>query len=110
MKPGVPFVAFSLHPDDDDLHVTTLTGNRVKKNDMRESTLGDLELLNMRGLDEAAKMLGMYFLGMMQIEYPEKFNKYPKLIFEIPPGPSKERLDQIEQNLRFTGSEGGTDI
>lgn len=87
MKSGLAFIAFSLHPDDDDLHVSTLSGNRVAKNDIRESTFSNLEMYNERSLEETATIIGKYVLGMLQIEHPKKFRQYPNLRIEIKPGP-----------------------
>lgn len=84
MKPGVPFIAFSLHPDDDALHVSSLDGHRVSRNQICESTFVDLEFFNDRGLEEAANMIGKKVLMTLQLEHPEKFKRYPNLVAEIP--------------------------
>jgi len=105
MKSGVACIAFSLHPDDDDLHVSTLSGNRVEKNDIWESTFSNLEMFNDRGLEETATIIGKYVLGIFQIEHPEKFRQYPNLRIEIKPGASKEQLKQLDDGPLFKASD-----
>ena len=100
MKPGTAFVAFSLHPSDDDMHVSTLVGSRVALNQVQEETLGNLEMMNQRGLDEAAMMLGKYVLGLMQNEHPDKFRQYPNLILKLEAPPTFGALEEMNERLR----------
>ena len=105
MKQGVPFVAFSLHTDDDALHVSTLDGSRVRRNEVQESTLSDLALLNQLGLEEAARTIGMYVLGLLQISHPDKFAQYPNLIVSRNAPPTRQELASMHERLRQLDAE-----
>lgn len=107
MKQGIPFVAFSLHSDDDDLHVSTLDGSRVESGKVQESTLTNLEMLNERGLEEASKMIGMYVLGLLQISHTDKFLQYPNLIVRTEVPPSKRELEILNRRLQQMDSNEG---
>lgn len=106
MESGVAFIAFSLHDDDDALHVSKLSGSRVARNQIQESTFSNLEIYNERGLEETATIIGKYVLGMLQIEHPEKFKQYPNLLLDIPKGPSEEQVQQIDEKLRRMDLDG----
>jgi hypothetical protein len=105
MKQGVPFVAFSLHSEDDNLHISTLDGSRVARGEVQESILSDLGMLNERGLEEASKMIGMYVLGLLQISHPDKFMHFPNLIVKKGIPPTKEELEKMNEKLRQLDSE-----
>lgn len=100
MKPGVGFIAFSLQPPSIELHVSSLSGSRIKKNQVVETTFTDLELLNRRGLDEAAMIIGKYVLGTLQIDHPELFKQYPNLKIVLEPLPSSEELKKMDEELK----------
>lgn len=67
---------------------TTGTHRAARTGKPDENSLGPLELLNERGLDTAAGMIGMYVLAMLNLWHPEVFKQYPALRVEIPPPPA----------------------
>lgn len=100
MKPGVAFIAFSLQPPDSALHVSTLSRDRARTNEIKETAFTDLNFLNQRGLDEAAMLIGKYVLGMFQVDYPELFNQYPNLKIALEPMPNSEELGKMDEQLK----------
>lgn len=91
-KKGVPYVTFSLHPEKEALLVSSLCQDQIDDDEDEESTLCHLEMLNGQGLDEAAMLLGKHIMGLLRISHPERFEKYPNLVFEIPKGPTDDDL------------------
>lgn len=86
MKADLPFIAFSLHADDDALHTTMLDRYRLeRKRPAFEDTLGTLASLNDRGMDEAATLIGKWVLLILQNSYPDKFAPYPDLVIPVRP-------------------------
>ncbi|WP_305824629.1 hypothetical protein [Massilia brevitalea] len=107
MKQGRPFVAFSLEPSDDALHITLLSGPRVLRNEVVEQTFTDLPSLSLHGLDGGAAIIGKFVLAVLQREYPEKFKKYPNLIIKVGRGPTEEDLKAMEERLGLDASDEG---
>ena len=107
MKPGVAFIAISLHPEDDNLHVSTLSGHRVARNEVQESTFSDLNSYNERGLEATATIIGKLILGTLQLANPEKFKQYPNLLMDIPKGPVLDQVAQSEKKPRQPDEEDG---
>jgi hypothetical protein len=99
MQSKVPFVAFSLQPDDDALHTTSLDRGRLSRNLLVEDSLATLGMLNERGLEAAATMIGKYVLGMLYMSNREKFAEYPNLIVKTGPGPTPEEIQRMTEKL-----------
>lgn len=86
MRTDVPFIAFSLSPDDEALHTTMLDRRALERNKPAfKDTLSTLESLNDRGADEAASLIGKWVLLMLNNSYPDKFAPYPNLVIPVRP-------------------------
>lgn len=99
MKPGRPFIAFSLEPSDDALHVTLLSGSRALRNEIVEQTFTDLPSLSLHGFDGAAMIIGKYVLAILQMDHPDKFKNYPNLIYDMKGPPTAEDLKELNKRL-----------
>lgn len=99
MQSKVPFIAFSLQPNDDALHTASLDRGRLSRDLVVEDSLATLGMLNERGLEAAATMIGKYVLGMLYLSNREKFAAYPNLIVKTGPGPTPEEIRRMTEKV-----------
>lgn len=86
-----PFVTFKIDPTEEALLISTQS---------QEGIPSPLAMLNEIGLDEATKMIGKYVLTMLRLDDPERFTRYPNLIFKPEPGPTREEVNASSEQLR----------
>lgn len=109
MRTGVPFIAFSLHADDDALHTTMLDRRALeRKRPVFENTFGTLASFNDRGVDEAAILIGKWVLLMLYNSYPDKFAPHPDLVIPVSPL-SPERKAAILAEIAADGQDKDKD-